>query len=92
MRPYLWIGWAWFVGTLVPVLGLVQVGAQSMADRYTYVPAIGILLALVWWGTAEMDRLRWPEFTRIGIAVALLAVCGVFVSANRILEEQWHTL
>jgi len=47
-RPYLFVGWLWFVGMLVPVIGLVQVGVQSMADRYTYVPLIGILIIIVW--------------------------------------------
>ena len=46
--PYLFSGWLWFVGMLVPVIGLVQVGDQAMADRYTYLPQIGLLLALVW--------------------------------------------
>jgi Flp pilus assembly protein TadD len=52
-RPYLLVGWLWYLGTLVPVIGLVQVGQQSMADRYTYLPEIGILVMLVW-GTAEI--------------------------------------
>jgi hypothetical protein len=47
-QPYLLVGWLWFLGTLVPVIGLVQVGEQSMADRYTYIPQIGLLLCLVW--------------------------------------------
>jgi tetratricopeptide (TPR) repeat protein len=47
-RPYLLIGWLWFLGTLVPVIGLVQAGDQAMADRFTYVPMIGVLIALVW--------------------------------------------
>src|SRR6202043_564800 len=47
-RPYLLVGWLWFVGTLVPVIGLVQVGDQALADRYTYVPLIGPFLALTW--------------------------------------------
>ena len=42
--PYLLVGWLWFVGTLVPVIGLVQVGAQAMADRYTYLPSLGVLI------------------------------------------------
>ena len=49
-RPYLAVGWFWFVGTLVPVIGLMQVGIQTMADRYTYIPHIGLLLMLVWGG------------------------------------------
>jgi tetratricopeptide (TPR) repeat protein len=47
-KPYLTFGWCWYLGTLVPVIGLVQVGSQAYADRYTYVPLIGIFLAAVW--------------------------------------------
>jgi len=47
-RPYLAVGWLWYVGMLVPVIGLIQVGSQSYADRYTYLPTIGLLVALVW--------------------------------------------
>ena len=46
--PYLVVGWLWFAGTLVPVIGLVQVGSQAMADRYTYVPLVGLFVAVVW--------------------------------------------
>ncbi len=56
--PFLLIGWLWFLGTLVPVIGLVQVGALSMADRYTYLPLIGVLILLVW-GAYELTR-GWP--------------------------------
>ncbi len=52
-RPYLAVGWFWYLGTLVPVIGLVQVGAQAMADRYTYIPLIGIFIAVVW-GIGEL--------------------------------------
>ena len=51
--PYLLVGWLWYLGTLVPVIGLVQVGEQSMADRYTYVPLIGLFIMIVW-GVADM--------------------------------------
>jgi hypothetical protein len=53
--PYLLMGWLWFLGTLVPVIGLVQVGAQSMADRYTYLPSVGMLVLAVW-GASEWTR------------------------------------
>ena len=54
-RPYLAVGWFWYLGTLVPVIGIVQVGAQSMADRYTYIPLIGIFLAFAWaWGDLRL--------------------------------------
>ena len=55
--PYLVVGWFWFVGTLVPTIGLIQVGAQSMADRYTYIPSIG-LFVVVAWGLSEYFALR----------------------------------
>jgi protein O-mannosyl-transferase len=54
-QSYLPVGWLWFVGTLVPVIGLVQVGDQAMADRYTYVPLIGVVLLFVW-GMHELTR------------------------------------
>lgn len=47
-HPYLALGWLWYIGTLIPVIGLVQVGAQAMADRYTYIPLIGIFIILAW--------------------------------------------
>ncbi|MGD8381071.1 MAG: tetratricopeptide repeat protein [Syntrophobacterales bacterium] len=47
-RPYLAVGWLWYLGTLVPVIGLVQVGSQAMADRYTYLPLVGLFIALAW--------------------------------------------
>ena len=47
-RPYCLFGWLWFLGTLVPVIGIVQVGVQAMAERYTYLPFIGIFIAVVW--------------------------------------------
>jgi tetratricopeptide (TPR) repeat protein len=58
-RPYLLVGWLWYLGTLVPVIGLVQVGDQAWADRYTYLPLIGIFLALVW-GLGDLARENWP--------------------------------
>jgi protein O-mannosyl-transferase len=53
--PYLLVGWLWFVGTLIPVIGLVQAGGQAMADRYTYLPSLGVLVLAVW-GAYEMTR------------------------------------
>jgi protein O-mannosyl-transferase len=46
--PYLFVGWLWYIGTLVPVIGIVQVGVQSMADRYTYIPLVGLFIILSW--------------------------------------------
>jgi protein O-mannosyl-transferase len=57
-QPYLLVGWLWFVGMLVPVIGLVQVGKQSLADRYTYLPHIGLFIGLVW-GAAAVLGSHW---------------------------------
>ena len=76
-RPYFLTGWFLFLGVLVPVIGLVQVGGQSMADRYSYVPLIGIFVAVVW-GANEL-RERWPasrDFWKI-VAVTVLVLCAV---------------
>jgi tetratricopeptide (TPR) repeat protein len=60
--PYVAVGWFWFVGMLIPVIGLVQVGSQSMADRYTYLPQIGLCLMVVW-GVAELcGAWRWRRW------------------------------
>src|SRR6185503_1087754 len=47
-RPHVAVGWGWYVVTLLPVIGIVQVGGQAMADRYTYLPLLGVFTALVW--------------------------------------------
>jgi Flp pilus assembly protein TadD len=74
-RPYLPVGWLWFVGTLVPVIGLVQVGAQTMADRYTYLPYVGLFIVLAW-GMAELAaRLPAARFVLIPAAGAGLLAC-----------------
>src|SRR5438309_2791557 len=57
VRPYLIVGWLWFLGTLVPVIGLVQVGGQTMADRYSYIPSIGLFIAIVF-GLADIAERR----------------------------------
>ena len=72
-QPYLLIGWLWFLGTLVPVIGLVQVGKQALADRYTYLPHIGLFILIVWGAAAVVTRLKWP---RLISAVAAGLVAG----------------
>jgi protein O-mannosyl-transferase len=69
--PYLLTGWLWFLGTLVPVIGLVQVGAQARADRYMYVPMVGLAIAVAW-GAADLLRGR-PRVAAALATVALLA-------------------
>lgn len=72
--PYVTVGWFWYVITLLPVIGLVQVGRQAMADRYTYVPLVGVFVALVW-GVAEIAcRTRRGVVTSVVTAVLVLAI------------------
>jgi tetratricopeptide (TPR) repeat protein len=73
--PYLLTGWLWYLGTLVPVIGLVQVGTQAYADRYTYFPQIGLLVALCW-GVADLFRSR-PRLALSAGAAATLALVAV---------------
>ena len=79
-RPWLAVGWFWYLGTLVPVIGLVQVGAQSMADRYTYVPLIGVFIMIAWSlpsvAFAAIDRSRFAA-TVAGVALVLMALSAV---------------
>ncbi len=69
-HPFLLVGWLWFVGTLVPVIGLVQVGTQAMADRYTYIPSVGVLIMTIW-GAYELTR-RW-RYHAVGLSLASAA-------------------
>jgi Tfp pilus assembly protein PilF len=75
--PFVFTGWFWFVGTLVPVIGLVQVGNQSMADRYTYVPLIGIFIVVVWGGNELCTSRHLPKSVAGILAAILLAACGL---------------
>jgi tetratricopeptide (TPR) repeat protein len=77
-RPYLAVGWLWYLVTLVPVSGLVQLGSYAYADRYTYIPSIGLFVGLVWW-VADLKpgdlraRVVAPAFSVIVLAAALLS-------------------
>ena len=74
--PFLVTGWFWYVGMLVPVIGLVQVGMQSMADRYTYLPLIGVFIVLAWTGAELAERWRLPRAVAGSVALLLLAACA----------------
>ena len=69
-RKYLFVGWFWFLGTLVPVIGILQVGRQALADRYTYVPYIGLTIAVVWLLAEVFERLKLN-------ATVVAAICGI---------------
>ncbi len=73
--PYLIVGWLWFLGTLVPVIGIVQVGGQAMADRYTYVPLVGLFMMAAW---AAKDIAASRPALRIPMAVSGAAIVSAF--------------
>jgi tetratricopeptide (TPR) repeat protein len=86
-RRYLSFGWFWFLGTLVPMIGIVTVGEQAMADRYAYIPYIGLFVAVVWTLDAVASRLRIPGVWRA--AAALLVVCILGCRTYRQISY-WH--
>jgi tetratricopeptide (TPR) repeat protein len=85
-RPWLAVGWLWYLGALVPVIGIVQVGGQSMADRYTYIPLIGIFTGITW-GVADLTMAR-PR-RKIALAAAALMVVGVCGGLASFQARQW---
>ena len=81
-RGYLPAGWLWFLGTLVPVIGIVQVGYQSMADRYTYIPLIGVFVMIVWMASDAADH--W----KVGIAWRVVPSVLVLLALSWALRRQ----
>jgi tetratricopeptide (TPR) repeat protein len=86
-QPYIITGWCWYLGTLVPVIGLVQVGAQARADRYTYIPMVGLLWILAF-GTADLVE-RWPRWKPV-VAVAVFASCSACLVLTWRQAGYWH--
>jgi len=75
--PFLFVGWFWYLGTLIPVIGLVQVGSQAMADRYTYLPSIGIAIMLAWGIPLLFSRADIRKKILFPAGIAVLAVLAV---------------
>ena len=75
-KPFFIVGWLWYLGTLVPVIGLVQVGSQAMADRYTYIPLIGLFIVIVW-GFSDLTARRHFRKAKIGLAIATISILFV---------------
>jgi tetratricopeptide (TPR) repeat protein len=84
-HPFLFTGWFWFLGTLVPVIGLVQVGGQSMADRYTYVPSIGLFVAVVW--LVRRAAARAPVPAMATVASIVICICTALTHQQ---SRLWH--
>ena len=74
---YMATGWLWYLGTLVPVIGLVQVGTQAMADRYTYVPAVGVFVMATWAAADLLSPRRYGRVALSAMAIGSLLICMV---------------
>ena len=86
-HPCLPVGWFWFLGTLLPMIGLVQVGGQARADRYSYLPHIGLLIIAVWWVGGS---LRTPRLRRAAVACGAVVVLAS-AAATAALIPHWRT-
>jgi len=86
-HPYFLVGWLWYLGTLIPVIGIVQVGVQSMADRYTYIPLIGIFISVVWLLSEFTDRLKYKKYIIPAFSIVIL---GVLFTTTWIQLEHWR--
>jgi tetratricopeptide (TPR) repeat protein len=90
--PYLPVGWLWYLGMLVPVIGVLQVGGQSMADRYTYLPQIGLAIAVVWTLSAATERLgirAIPALASAALLAALAAAAWLQTTYWRDSQSMW---
>jgi len=86
--PYVIVGWLWYLGTLVPVIGIVQVGRQAMADRYTYIPSIGIFIAVVF----LIDRLRVQRNALIAATAVIVAIFAILTFRQTLTWQNSETL
>jgi tetratricopeptide (TPR) repeat protein len=84
--PFLIMGWLWYLGTLLPVIGIVQVGYQSMADRYTYIPFIGIFVMLVWGITSLFIQWRIGRYV---LVISFLTIIPVLMWATWVQAGYW---
>jgi tetratricopeptide (TPR) repeat protein len=87
IRPYLVVGWLWFLGTLVPVIGIVQVGGQTMADRYFYIPSIGLFIALVFGLADAAKSWRVAPSLSAGVTGGVLLVLATLTNAQ---VQRWR--
>lgn len=96
-NPYLIVGWLWYLVMLIPVIGIVQVGLQGHADRYTYLPEIGLVIALVWWIWDLTNSFAVRKIIFVGLGLAVVATLSVLAAKQttywRDTESLWrHTL
>jgi tetratricopeptide (TPR) repeat protein len=86
-HPYLLVGWLWYLVTLLPVIGLVQVGGHGMADRYTYVPLVGLFIMIAWWVPDILAGWRYRKAALAGSAGLLLSI---FMIVTGLQIQKWH--
>ena len=86
-RPYALVGWLWFVGTLLPVIGFIQIGAQGMADRYTYIPLVGLFIAFVW-GAGDLAR-HAGRPGRVAVSTAMVLLLVASGAASYLQSKHW---
>jgi Flp pilus assembly protein TadD len=91
-HPYFLVGWLWFVGMLVPVIGLIQVGSQSIADRYMYLPLVGLSIAVVWGVADVINGKRVLTNLAIGLVVVVLLSFGIVAYRQTALWKNSHSL
>jgi len=102
--PYVIVGWLWYLGTLIPVIGLVKIGAFSMADRYSYVPLIGIFFILVWGVPELLAGINYRKAVMTCLATLILGIClptarnqvrfwqdgfSLFTHARKVTSDNW---
>jgi tetratricopeptide (TPR) repeat protein len=85
-RPYLVVGWLWYVCMLIPVIGIVQVGLQGHADRYTYLPQLGLYLGVTWWISELLSRWRYGP---AALTTAAIVVIASLAGASRVQASYW---
>jgi len=86
-RAYLPVGWLWFTGTLVPVIGFVQVGGQALADRYTYIPSIGLFIMAAWGIPEILKKYRYGKYV-LAASSALCLICFFLITRTQV--GYWH--
>lgn len=91
-RPHLLVGWAWFVISLLPVIGLLQVGAQSHADRYAYIPHIGLFLAIVWELDFLLSKSKSGQWAFAAVCIAAIISCGILTRTQLAYWKNGNTL
>jgi tetratricopeptide (TPR) repeat protein len=84
--PWVTVGWLWYLGLLVPVIGLVQVASQAMADRYTYVPIVGLFVAATW----SLDALARSRAARLALGAAAAAAVAALAAATWVQAGHWR--